>query len=132
VTSYGEQVTSQASGECIASFASSCPGLTIQQLLLPQYSNPFSVPVLVSILNHLIMGTSGGTPGEPLLFGVGDSDGTGGGIMIDGDVEALAMSTASAACGYVRIFCAYGSYIAWPGGMLLRTVRCLPEYRKYG
>jgi hypothetical protein len=87
---YGEQVTSQVSGECIASFASSYPGLTIQQLLLPQYSNPFGVPVLVSILNHLIMGTSGGTPGEPLLFGVGDSDGTGDGIMIDGDVEALA------------------------------------------
>jgi hypothetical protein len=90
LSSYGEQVTSQVSGECIASFASSYPGLTVQQLLLPQYSNPFDVPVLVSILNHLIMGTSGGTPTEPLLFGVGDSDGTGDGIMIDGDVEALA------------------------------------------
>ena len=50
---------------CIASFASAYPALTIQQLLLPQYSNPFDVPVLVSILNHLIMGTSGGTPAEP-------------------------------------------------------------------
>jgi hypothetical protein len=46
--------------------------------------------VLVSILNHLIMGASGSTPAEPLLLGVGDSDGTGDGIMIDGDVEALA------------------------------------------
>ncbi|HUN33710.1 MAG TPA: lipase family protein [Trebonia sp.] len=90
LSSYGEQLTSQVSGECIASFASSYPGLTIAQLLLPQYSNPFDVPVLVSILNHLIMGSSGGTPGEPLLLGVGDSDGTGDGIMIDGDVEALA------------------------------------------
>jgi Secretory lipase len=90
LSSYGEQLTSQVSGECIASFAGSYPGLTIQQLLQPQYSNPFNVPVLVSILNHLIMGTSGGTPDEPLLFGVGDSDGTGDGIMIDGDVEALA------------------------------------------
>jgi pimeloyl-ACP methyl ester carboxylesterase len=90
LSAYGQQITSQVSGECIASFASSYPGLTIQQLLLPQYSNPFSVPVLVSILNHLIMGTSGGTPDEPLLFGVGDYDGTGDGIMIDGDVEALA------------------------------------------
>jgi hypothetical protein len=59
-------------------------------MLLPQDSNPFDIPVLVTILNHLIMGTSGGTPGEPLLFGVGDSDGTGDGIMIDKDVEALA------------------------------------------
>jgi hypothetical protein len=90
LSSYGEQITSQVSGECIASFASAYPGLTVQQLLLPQYANPFDVPVLVSILNHLIMGTSGGTPGEPLLFGVGDSDGTGDGIMIAGDVEALA------------------------------------------
>jgi len=90
LSAYGEEITSQVSGECIASFASSYPGLTVQQLLLPQYSNPFDVPVLVTILNHLIMGTSGGTPAEPLLFGVGDSDGTGDGIMIDGDVEALA------------------------------------------
>jgi hypothetical protein len=90
LSSYGEQLTSQVSGECIASFASAYPGLTVQQLLLPQYSSPFDIPVLASILNHLIMGTSGGTPGEPLLLGVGDSDGTGDGIMIDGDVEALA------------------------------------------
>ena len=90
LSAYGEQITSQVSGECIASFAGSYPGLTIQQLLLPQYSNPFEVPALVKILNQLIMGTSGGTPGEPLLLGVGDSDGTGDGIMIDGDVEALA------------------------------------------
>ena len=90
MSSYGEQLTSQVSGECIASFASAYPGLTVQQLLLPQYSSPFDIPVLASILNHLIMGTSGGTPGEPLLLGVGDSDGTGDGIMIDGDVEALA------------------------------------------
>jgi hypothetical protein len=90
LSAYGQQVTSQVSGECIASFASSYPGLTVQQLLLPQYSNPFQIPALVTILNHLIMGTSGGTPAEPLLLGVGDSDGTGDGIMIDGDVEALA------------------------------------------
>ena len=90
LSAYGEQVLSQVSGECIASFASAYPGLTIQQLLLPQYSNPFDVPALVTILNHLIMGTSGGTPAEPLLFGVGDSDGTGDGIMIDADVAALA------------------------------------------
>ncbi|HEY1617064.1 MAG TPA: lipase family protein [Streptosporangiaceae bacterium] len=90
LSAYGQQLTSQVSGECIADFASSYPGLTIQQLLLPQYSNPFSIPALVTIVNHLIMGTSGGKPAEPLLFGVGDSDGTGDGIMVDGDVEALA------------------------------------------
>jgi hypothetical protein len=90
LSSYGQQLTSVVASECIESFASAYPGLTIQQLLAPQYSSPFQIPVLVTILNHLIMGTSGNTPGEPLLLGVGDSDGTGDGIMIDGDVEALA------------------------------------------
>jgi pimeloyl-ACP methyl ester carboxylesterase len=90
LSAYGQQLTSQVSGECIADFASSYPGLTVQQLLLPQYSSPFEIPALVNIINHLIMGTSGGTPAEPLLLGVGDSDGTGDGIMVDGDVEALA------------------------------------------
>ena len=90
LSAYGEQLTSAVEGECIASFATAYPGLTFQQLLLPQYSNPFQIAPLVTVLNHLIMGSSGNTPREPLLFGVGDSDGTGDGIMIDGDVEALA------------------------------------------
>jgi hypothetical protein len=90
LSAYGVQLTTAVEGECIGSFASAYPGLTIQQLLAPQYSSPFQIPALVNILNDLIMGTSGNTPGEPLLFGVGDSDGTGDGIMIDGDVEALA------------------------------------------
>jgi hypothetical protein len=90
LSAYGEQVTSQVSGECIASFDSAYPGLTIQQLLLPQYSDPFQIPALVTVLNHEIMGTSGGTPAEPLLLGVGNADGTGDGIMIADDVEALA------------------------------------------
>jgi Secretory lipase len=84
----GEQVTSEVAGECIASFAASFPGLTIQQLLAPQYQNPFQIPAIVSILNKLIMGT-GGTPAEPLLLAVGNADGTGDGIMIASDVEAL-------------------------------------------
>ena len=90
LSAYGVQVTNAVSGECIASFATSYPGLTVQQLLLPQYSNPFQIAPLVTVLNHLIMGTSGGTPSEPLLLGVGNADGTGDGIMIAGDVEALA------------------------------------------
>jgi hypothetical protein len=89
LSAYGEQVTSAVSGECIASFAASYPGLTIAQLLGSQYQNPFQIPVLVSIMNKLIMGT-GGTPAEPVLLGVGNADGTGDGIMVAGDVEALA------------------------------------------
>jgi hypothetical protein len=87
---YGVQVTNQVSSECIGSFAANYPGLTIQQLLKPQYQNPFQIAPLVTVLNHLIMGTSPGRPGSPLFFGVGDADGEGDGIMIVGDTEALA------------------------------------------
>jgi hypothetical protein len=87
---YGVKVLNQVKGECIASFAGAYPGLTFAQLVKPQYANPFQVPVLVRILNHLIMGSAPGHPQEPLLFGVGNADGTGDGIMVAGDVEALA------------------------------------------
>ncbi|HEY2576117.1 MAG TPA: lipase family protein [Streptosporangiaceae bacterium] len=87
---YGEKITHQVAGECIASFATNYPGLTVQQLVKVQYQNVFQVPVLVKILNHLLMGTAPGHPSVPLLFGVGNADGTGDGIMIAGDVEALA------------------------------------------
>ena len=90
LSAYGKQLISQVAGKCIGDFASSYPGLTIQQLLLPQYSNPYQVPVFVNIINHLIMGTTPGRPGEPMLIGVGNYDGTGDGIMIAGDEEALA------------------------------------------
>lgn len=88
LSAYGEQVTSAVSGECIGSFASSYPGLTIQQLLGPNYQNPFDIGPLVTILNDLIMGNAG-TPTEPQLLGAGDVDGTGDGIMIVADEEAL-------------------------------------------
>lgn len=86
----GQQITSEVSSECIGSFAANFPGLTVQQLLLPQFQDPFQIPALVTVLNHLIMGNSPGKPGEPLLFGIGDADGTGDGIMILGDEQALA------------------------------------------
>jgi Secretory lipase len=90
LSAYGKKIVNQVQGECIASFAASYPGLTYAQLVKPQYSNPFQVPVLVRIMNKLLMGTEPGHPEEPLLFGVGNADGTGDGIMIAGDVEALA------------------------------------------
>jgi hypothetical protein len=87
---YGEKITKAVAGECINSFAGDYPGLTFQQLVKVQYANPFGVPILVKILNHLLMGTAPGHPEMPMLFGVGNADGTGDGIMVAGDVEALA------------------------------------------
>jgi hypothetical protein len=90
LSAYGEQITDQVAGQCIGSFAASYPGLRYQQLVKVQYQNVFQIPALVTILNKLIMGTTPGHPAEPLLLGVGNADGTGDGIMIAGDVEALA------------------------------------------
>ena len=90
LSNYGKKLTREVKGQCIASFAASYPGLRYQQLVKVQYQNVFQVPVLVKILNTLLMGSEPGNPAEPLLFGVGDADGTGDGIMIAGDVEALA------------------------------------------
>lgn len=90
LSAYGKKITAQVAGECISDFATEYPGLHVQQLVKVQYQNIFQVPVLVRILNKLIMGTEPGHPKIPLLFGVGNADGTGDGIMIAGDVEALA------------------------------------------
>ncbi|HEY3951948.1 MAG TPA: lipase family protein [Streptosporangiaceae bacterium] len=88
--SYGQKILKQVQGECIASFATAYPGLTFAQLVKVQYQNPFGVPVLVRILNHLIMGSAPGHPQVPELLGVGNADGTGDGIMVAADVQALA------------------------------------------
>ncbi|MBO0804788.1 MAG: hypothetical protein J2P25_17155 [Nocardiopsaceae bacterium] len=87
---YGKKVLNQVSGECITQFAASYPGLTIQKMLLPRYSNPYKIPAIVNILNHMIMGNSPGRPGSPMLIGVGNYDTKGDGLMIAGDEKELA------------------------------------------
>jgi hypothetical protein len=87
---YGRTVTHQVADQCIGDFFGSYPGLTVQQLLSPQYQNPLAIPEFAKIMNHLIMGTASTHPAEPLLMAVGNEDGTGDGVMIAADVEALA------------------------------------------
>jgi hypothetical protein len=48
-----------------------------------------SIRPIVKVINTQIMGTAG-TPASPVLFGNGNTDGIGDGIMISADVEALA------------------------------------------
>lgn len=86
---YGRQVTGQVQDECINNFIGSYPGLTYQQLLAPEYQNIYGIPIFVRITNHLIMGRTG-TPNGPLFIGVGNADGTGDGVMVAADDEALA------------------------------------------
>lgn len=86
---YGLEVAHQVESQCIASFYGNYPGLTVQKLLKPQYQNLYAIPQIASISNHLTMSTAG-TPKGPLLIGVGNADGTGDGVMVAADVEALA------------------------------------------
>lgn len=86
---YGLKVAAQVNDECINNFLGSYPGLTIQKLVKPQYANFFGVPLFARINNQLIMSRTG-TPRGPLFIGVGNKDGTGDGVMIAKDVEALA------------------------------------------
>jgi hypothetical protein len=87
---YGAQLAAQVQTACIGSFQGAYPGLTIQKLLKPQYQDIFKVPDFVHVMNALIMGSVPGHPKGPLLMVVGNADGTGDGVMIKNDVEALA------------------------------------------
>ena len=82
-------MTDQVRTECINNFVGNYPGLKIQQLLKPQYQNYLQLPDLVRIGDELIMSRTG-TPKGPLFIGVGNADGTGDGVMVANDVEALA------------------------------------------
>jgi hypothetical protein len=86
---YGLKVTGQVKDECINNFLGSYPGLTYQSLAKPQYQNIYTVKPVVQIGNHLIMSRTG-TPRGPLFMGVGNMDGTGDGVMVAKDDQALA------------------------------------------
>jgi outer membrane lipoprotein SlyB len=87
---YGKKLTARVQSACIGSFEGAYPGLTVQRLVKKKYSNVFTVPALVAINNELIMGSTPGNPTGPLFMAVGNADGTGDGIMVVADVEALA------------------------------------------
>jgi Secretory lipase len=88
-SAYGEKINDQIQDQCINNFYGNYPGLKIQQLMKPAYTTPFAIPIFDKITNHLIMSTDG-TPKGPLYMVVGDADGTGDGVMVTQDVEALA------------------------------------------
>ena len=89
-SAYGLKIAAQVKDECINSFFGAYPGLTVQKLLKPAWQKYFfSIPGVAAITDKLIMGRTG-TPKGPLFMGVGNADGTGDGVMIANDVEALA------------------------------------------
>lgn len=99
LSAYGKSLASQVQTACIGSFYGAYPGLTVQQLLKPEYQDFLQVPAFVRIINRLIMGSTPGHPTGPLFMAVGDADGTGDGIMVTADVEALAHEYCSQGVG---------------------------------
>lgn len=99
LSAYGQQLVDTVQDECANSFESAYPGLTVQQLVLPQYDDVLAIPVVASVVNELIMG-SDGTPKAPLFLGVGNSDGTGDGVIVAASVESLA-----------HLYCARGASV---------------------
>ncbi|MCX6471927.1 MAG: triacylglycerol lipase [Corynebacteriales bacterium] len=99
ISSYGRQVIRQLSDASIGN--AFYPGLTWQKLVKPEYANPNSVPELVDVANKINMGTAP-VPTVPMLIVQGANGvlegtrpgppgvGRGDGVMVAGDVRALA------------------------------------------
>ncbi|HZD64710.1 MAG TPA: lipase family protein [Acidimicrobiales bacterium] len=90
LSAYGRKVVAAESNECIGQFLGAYPHLTLQEIMKPQYADITQVPVFRNIMNQLIMGSVPGHPREPLLMVAGKSDGTGDGVMVEGDEQQLA------------------------------------------
>ncbi|MFC1431518.1 lipase family protein [Streptacidiphilus sp. N1-3] len=101
MSSYGKQLNGQLQSASIVDALGHYPGLTWQQIAKPQYSDPDSAPAFVSAVNRVNLG-SAPTPTIPGYIAQGDGGvqegtfgnpagiGTGDGVMVVGDVRALA------------------------------------------
>jgi hypothetical protein len=101
LSDYGQQVFDGLQQASIVDALGRYPGLTWKQMAKPQYANPDSVPVFVNAVNRINLG-SAPTPTIPGYLGQGDGGvfegtfsnvpgiGTGDGVMVAGDVRALA------------------------------------------
>jgi hypothetical protein len=88
-SAYGRKLSRQVRDKCIGSFNGAYPGLRVQQLVKHRYRHFLRVPVFARIVNHMIMGSAPGHPTSPMFLAVGENDGTGDGVMVAKDVEAL-------------------------------------------
>ena len=101
LSSYGLSVYNKMQQASIVNALGEYPGLTWQQLAKPQYANPDSVPAFIEAVNKVNLG-SAPTPTIPGDIAQGDGGvfegtfgdpagiGTGDGVMVAGDVRALA------------------------------------------
>jgi hypothetical protein len=110
LSSYGLQVYNSLQKASIVDALGRYPGLTWKKMAKPQYADPDSVRAFVDAVNKVDLGTAA-TPTIPGYIGQGDGGvfegtfsnvpgvGTGDGVMVAGDVRALA-----------RQYCATGDH----------------------
>lgn len=89
LSAYGAKLTSIVKTQCISDFSGAWPGLHASQLVKPQYSDIFSVPIFKSTAAKLLMSSAPGNPKTPFFMMVGNHDGTGDDVMIVKDVQWL-------------------------------------------
>lgn len=101
LSDYGRQVFKKLEYGSIINALGQYPGLTWKQMVKPEYANPNSVPPFVEAVNRLNLG-SAATPNAPGFIVQGNGGvfegtfsnlpgiGRGDGVMVAGDVRALA------------------------------------------
>ncbi|BAE46129.1 lipase family protein [Rhodococcus erythropolis] len=98
---YGREIMARMQDASIANAIAQYPGLTWQQMTKPEFADPNSVPEFVDVVNKINMGTAP-IPTIPMFIaqaanGIlngtlpgGPGTGPGDGVMVAGDVAALA------------------------------------------
>ncbi|MEV5000842.1 lipase family protein [Nocardioides sp. LML1-1-1.1] len=97
---YGLEVYRKMQKASITEVLGAYPGLTWKKMTKPEYAEPSSVPIFVSTVNQLNLG-SGPSPTLPMFIGQGTGGelegttahptlGKGDGVMVAGDVRTLA------------------------------------------
>ncbi|MGW4378330.1 lipase family protein [Kitasatospora sp. NPDC004531] len=101
LSDYGKQVYAKLQDASIVNALGQYPGLTWKKLAKPQYADPNSVPAFLTAVNRVNLG-SAPTPTVPGYLAQGNAGvlegtfgnlpgiGTGDGVMVAGDVRALA------------------------------------------
>jgi hypothetical protein len=113
MSSYGISVYNQLQKGSIVNALGQYPGLTWKKMAKPQYADPDSVPEFVNAVNKINLG-SYATPTVPGYLAQGDAGylegtfndppgiGTGDGVMVAGDVRALARQYCATGDGSIK------------------------------
>ncbi|MEV7418969.1 lipase family protein [Streptomyces sp. NPDC089919] len=129
LNSYGQGVYEDLESGSIIDAIGHYPGLTWKKMAKSQYANPNSIPAFLTAVNKINLG-SAATPTVPGFIGQGDGGvlegtfsnrpgiGTGDGVMVAGDVRALARqycATGGAPVKYSQyeLLSHTGAMVAW-------------------